>query len=96
MKQLDVLSGHDKVVASGILQMPHVDPHNEEQPLRTSTEVVADLKPGTYRLMFKDYFNMSYLESNATYAGSGGTGGPVNRASIAKVRIVKLGRPDLR
>ncbi|WP_349618484.1 MGH1-like glycoside hydrolase domain-containing protein [Azotobacter salinestris] len=96
VKQLDVLSGHDKVVASGILQMPHVDPRNEEQPLRTSTEVVADLKPGTYRLMFKDYFNMSYLESNGTYAGSGGTGGPVNRASIAKVRIVKLGRPDLR
>lgn len=96
VKQIDVLRGRNKVVATGIVQMPHVDPRNGEQPLRTSTEMAVDLEPGNYRLVFSDYFNMSYLKSNAIYSGSGGIGGPVNRASIAKVRIVKLGPSDVR
>ncbi|MBB3104211.1 MGH1-like glycoside hydrolase domain-containing protein [Azomonas macrocytogenes] len=91
VKQIDVLAGRNQAVARGIVQMPNVDPRNGEHPLRRSTEMVVQLKAGTYRFVFSDYFNMSYLKSNTLYSGSGGTGGPVNRASIAQVRIVQLG-----
>lgn len=49
-----------------------------------------DLPVGSVRIELSDYFNMSYLSSNATYHGSGGRGGPINRASIAALRLVGL------
>ena len=49
------------------------------------------LPAGEYQLEVRDFFNMSYLEANKTYTGSGGLQGPVNRASIAAFKITRLG-----
>ncbi|MCW7540366.1 hypothetical protein OOT46_21260 [Aquabacterium sp. A7-Y] len=71
--------------------MPNVEEHQGEHPLVSSTLVTAQLPAGRYRLELHDYFNMSYLASNASYAGNGGSAGPVNTASIAGLRLVFLG-----
>ncbi len=92
VKLLRVLDASGAEVAHGVVQMPNVEGRNGGNPVRTSTMVRVDLPAGTYRLELLDFFNMSYLTSNATYGGSGGKGGPVNTASIAAVRIVSLGQ----
>ena len=71
-----------KVVASGPVVMPHLASWNEWRP---SSELRAKLTAGrAYTLEISDFFNMSYLEHFALYTGGpGGSGGPLNRASIA-------------
>ncbi|MCF8205456.1 MAG: hypothetical protein K9J82_10285 [Methylotenera sp.] len=70
--------------------LPNVEPRDGGHPLRASTMLRFDLPVGSVRIELSDYFNMSYLSSNATYHGSGGRGGPINRASIAALRLVGL------
>lgn len=87
------LNGEDgKAVANGMVVMPNVEDRDGKHPLRNSTEVVVSLKKGTYQLSLHDFFNMSYLSSNQTYAGKGGKTGAVNTASIAEFKIVKIGK----
>jgi len=77
-------------VDRGVVQMPIVEQRDGSNPLRTSTEMVVELQPGSYRMELADYFNMSYLQSNATYTGEGGQSGALNKASIAGFRVVAL------
>jgi len=89
VKVLKMNSG-DKEIGSGVVVMPNVEDRNGKHPLRGSTEVVMSLKKGTYHLSLHDFFNMSYLSSNQTYAGKGGKTGAVNTASIAEFKIVRI------
>jgi hypothetical protein len=50
------------------------------------------LPAGRYRAELLDFFNMSYLQSNANYAGPGGASGPLNAADIEALQVVTL--PD--
>jgi hypothetical protein len=50
------------------------------------------LPAGRYRVEFLDFFNMSYLQSNASYGGPGGVSGPLNVAEIDALQVVTL--PD--
>ncbi|MCG7587163.1 amylo-alpha-1,6-glucosidase [Photobacterium sp. OFAV2-7] len=87
VKRLSVLDGSDQIIGTGIIQMGHV---GEDKGLRYSTPISVDLTPGSnYRIEIKDYFNMSYLESNSTYIYSGGIDGPVNAADIAHIRVTR-------
>lgn len=91
VKLLRVLDASGAEIGRGVVQMPNIESRGGSHPLRTSTMLRFALPAGRLQLELGEYFNMSYLGSNATYNGSGGRGGPVNRASIASFRIVPLG-----
>jgi hypothetical protein len=91
VKWLRVLDEQGREVAAGVVQMPHQD---ETAPPRTglSTLLRVQLLSGRYRLLLQDYFNMSALQSNASYSGAGGLGGPLNHAEVKAVKVIAL--PD--
>jgi len=106
LRVLDAL-GHE--AARGIVQMPHVgphvgphiephnqphnQPHNGQHPMRLSTQLRCTLAAGRYRVELLDFFNMSDLQSNASYSGAGGVGGALNAADIGALQVVTL--PDM-
>lgn len=91
VKRLSLLDAKGALVQQGVVQMPNVkDGSDGRYPLNTSTEFKVTLEKGRYQLLFGDYFNMSYLQTNSTYRPKGGAGGAVNKASIAGIKIVKL------
>ena len=53
-------------------------------------EADARLKAGSYRLELRDFYNMSYLQSNTTYSDAGGVQGPSNRFDIHGLRIMPM------
>jgi len=73
-----------RAVAQGVVQLPHTKPGGT---LPLSTPLTASLQPGAYRLRLSDFYNMSYLESNASFTGTGGTTGPSNRFDLYGVRV---------
>ena len=91
VKQVLLRNAQGELVHAGVVQMPNVEDRDGAYPLRDSTEVVVQLPAGEYQLEVRDFFNMSYLEANKTYTGSGGIQGPVNRASIAAFKLTRLG-----
>jgi hypothetical protein len=90
VKRLRVLDATGTPVAQGVVQMPNVEPRGAEHPMRSSTQLRVQLPAGNYRVELQDEFNMSYLQANASYSGSGGSGGPVNDANIAALRVIAL------
>lgn len=88
VKRVTVFDGEGRAVASGIVQMPHMTPVN---PLRRSTALSLSLAPGRYRVEVGDFFNMSYLSSNATYISPGGMSGPRNDADIRALDVIRIG-----
>ena len=90
VKTFTLLNDKNKILQTSVVQMPNVKDEGDKYPINTSTEVTATLDKGTYTFQLGDFFNMSYLQSNSTYLGSGGTAGPVNKASIAGIKIVRL------
>jgi hypothetical protein len=90
VKEISVRDRQGDLVRQGIIQMPNVADKGEVFPFLPSSEMVVKLKPGVYQIQFEDFFNMSYLETNATYDGNGGKLGPVNTASIAEFKITRL------
>ena len=90
VKRLRVLDATGAEQASGIVQMPHVQPEGSHHPLRGSTLLRLKLAAGRYRLDLQDYFNMSALASNARYSGAGGRAGVVNEAQIDSIRVIRL------
>ena len=81
---------NERVVGEGVVQMPSVELRGNENPFRESTPVFVDLKSGVYRIELSDYFNMSYLQANATYAGAGGKNSPRNTANIAGFGLERI------
>ena len=76
-----------RAVAQGVVQLPHTKPGGTA---RLSTPLTASLQPGLYRLRLSDFYNMSYLESNASFTGTGGTSGPLNRVDLFGVRVQRV------
>ncbi|WP_370675905.1 hypothetical protein [Pleomorphomonas sp. PLEO] len=88
VKRIKVLDAEGQLVASGIVQMPHMTPVN---PLRRSTALSIRLPAGRYRVEIDDFFNMSYLASNATYISPGGMSGARNEADIRALDLIRVG-----
>jgi len=88
VKRLSVVDANGRVVASGVVQMPHMTPVN---PLARSTSVPVRLEAGLYRVEVADFFNMSFLEANATYISPGGMTGPRNQADIRTLELIRVG-----
>ncbi|MNJ46450.1 hypothetical protein D3C77_415800 [compost metagenome] len=86
VKRVSVLS-NGKVVASGMVQMPHVMQDGDLKPLRDSTPVIVAVPAGQYDIQVSDFYNMSYLKANATYNDAGGQGGAVNLIDLASITV---------
>lgn len=90
VKWLAVLDAQGRTVAQGVVQLPHAKFDKRSTPTVLSTPLAARLQPGAYRLRMSDFYNMSYLESNATFSGAGGTQGPWNRVDIHGLRVQRV------
>ena len=89
VKWLAVKDAAGRVVAQGVVQLPHARVEKANTPLVYSTPLKTRLEAGTYRLELSDFYNMSYLDSNSTFSAAGGTEGPSNRFDIYGVRVIK-------
>lgn len=74
-------------VARRVIQMPHLPP--ESMPMY-STPADIELDAGTYSVELSDFFNMSYLASNAVYGAGGGRNGPLNHVDIYGLRVLAV------
>lgn len=88
VKRMRVFGEGGQLIGAGIVQMPHMTPVN---PLRRSTMLPVHLAAGLYRVEIDDFFNMSYLASNATYISPGGMTGPRNKADFRALDIIRIG-----
>jgi predicted alpha/beta superfamily hydrolase len=75
------------IVANGVLQLPHSP---ADQDAKYSTPLRANLQPGSYTLQLDDFYNMSYMNNNATYSDTGGIKGPSNKFDIHGLRVMPL------
>ena len=89
VKWLALKDASGKVVAQGVIQLPHAPLLKTNTPSVYSTPLAAQLKPGSYKLEMTDFFNMSYLESNRSFSGAGGAQ-PSNRFDIYGVRLLRV------
>jgi hypothetical protein len=90
VKRIELLNRQGQIVATGVVQMPHIQPEGAAHPYRQSTELRLFLAAGDYVLKAIDYFNMSYLQANAGYAHAGGQSGPLNDADVKALQITRL------
>ncbi len=90
VKWLSIEDAGGRTVAAGVVQLPHTKPARGAAPAPLSTPLSARLQPGAYRLRLSDFYNMSYLESNASFSGAGGTAGPSNRFDLLGVRVQRV------
>jgi len=89
VKWMTLKDGGGAVVAQGVVALPHSP---ADAGPSWSTPLKAALKAGSYRMELGDFYNMSYLQSNASYGDAGGVKGPSNRFDIHGVRIMPLPR----
>ncbi|TFW29389.1 esterase [Massilia arenosa] len=88
VKWLAVRDSTGRAVAQGVIQLPHARLEKAHTPLVYSTPLMAQLTPGrAYTLELSDFYNMSYMQSNATFSAAGGTQGPSNTFDIYGVRL---------
>jgi hypothetical protein len=90
VRMLRVLDAQGREAARGVVRMPHIEPVGGKDPLRLSTTLRVELPAGRYRVELQDFFNMSHLQTNASYGGRGGAGGPINTAEVQAVQVLKL------
>jgi hypothetical protein len=79
--------GAGQVVALRVVQMPHLPAASAPM---WSTPADITLGAGTYSVELSDYFNMSYLASNALYGAGGGKAGLLNRIDLFGLRVLEL------
>jgi len=89
VKWLALKDGSGKIVAQGVIQLPHAPLLKTATPSVYSTPLPARIKAGNYRLEMTDFYNMSYLESNRSFTGAGGAT-PSNRFDIYGVRLLRV------
>ncbi|MGX4643652.1 alpha-L-rhamnosidase-related protein [Massilia sp. SYSU DXS3249] len=87
VKWLAVLDAAGNTVAQGVVQLPHTQPGNAPA---LSTPLAARLPAGAYRVRMSDFYNMSYLEANASFSAAGGTSGPSNRFDLFGLRVQRV------
>ncbi len=90
VKWLAVKDGRGRVVAQGVVQLPHAPLARADTPTVYSTPLAATLKRGSYRIEMSDFYNMSYLDSNSSFSAAGGVTGPSNRFDIHGVRLLRV------
>jgi hypothetical protein len=90
VKWLAVKDAAGKIVAQGVVQLPHARIEKANTPAVYSTPLAARLEPGAYSLQMSDFYNMSYLQSNSSFSAAGGVEGPSNKFDIYGVRIVRV------
>ena len=90
VKWLSVTDLSGKVLAQGVVQLPHARVEKEHTPLVYSTPLMAKLNAGSYKLTLVDFYNMSYLQANSTFSAAGGASGPSNSADIYGVRLLQV------
>ncbi len=90
VKWLAVKDLRGRIVAQGVVQLPHAPIAKKDTPTALSTPLYARLKAGRYLLELSDFFNMSYLQSNSSFSAAGGVEGPSNRFDIYGVRLQRL------
>ena len=91
VKWMSLTDAQGHIVADGVVQLPHSPA--DAGPVY-STPLRANLKPGSYRLQLEDFYNMSYMKSNTSYADAGGVQGPSNKFDIHGVRVMPLPHSD--
>ncbi len=93
VKWLALKDGSGKVVAQGVIQLPHAPLLQKDTPSVYSTPLAARIEAGneagSYRLEMTDFYNMSYLDSNRSFTGAGGAE-PSNRFDIYGVRLLRV------
>ncbi|MGF6275787.1 hypothetical protein ABIB38_004192 [Massilia sp. UYP11] len=89
VKWLALKDGSGRVVAQGVIQLPHAPLLQKDTPSVYSTPLAARVEAGSYRLEMTDFYNMSYLESNRSFSGAGGAE-PSNRFDIYGVRLLRV------
>jgi hypothetical protein len=92
VKWLAVKDARGRIVAEGVVQLPHARLDKSNTPPVYSTPLPVRLSPGEYSLELSDFYNMSYLRSNSTFSAAGGAAGPSNRFDIYGVRLLRVGR----
>jgi hypothetical protein len=90
VKWLAVKDQAGRIVAQGVVQLPHARIEKSNTPTVYSTPLAARLKPGSYNLLMSDFYNMSYLQSNSSFSAAGGVEGPSNQFDIYGVRLVRV------
>jgi len=91
VKWLALKDASGRVVAQGVVQLPHARIDKANTPTVYSTPLAARLKANMpYRLELSDFYNMSYLDSNRSFSAAGGTDGPSNRFDIYGVRVLAI------
>ena len=90
VKWLMLRDRSERVVAQGVTQMPHARLEKSSTPLVYSTPLTAALKPGDYTLHMSEFYNMSYLQANASFSAAGGVARPSNSVDIVGVRIMRI------
>ncbi|BDT60807.1 hypothetical protein MasN3_43010 [Massilia varians] len=89
VKWLAVKDGRGRIVAQGVVQLPHAPLTKANTPSVYSTPLAARLGRGSYRIEMSDFYNMSYLDSNSSFSAAGGLTGPSNRFDIYGVRLLR-------
>jgi hypothetical protein len=90
VKWLAVKDQAGRIVAQGVVQLPHARIEKANTPTVYSTPLAAKLGPGSYNVLMSDFYNMSYLQSNSTFSAAGGVEGPSNQFDIYGVRVVRV------
>ncbi|MFS2023351.1 esterase [Massilia sp. CT11-137] len=90
VKWLALKDESGRIVAQGVVQLPHARIEKANTPTVYSTPLAARLKANVaYRIEMSDFYNMSYLDSNRSFSAAGGVDGPSNRFDIYGVRLLR-------
>ncbi|MCG2583719.1 esterase [Massilia sp. TS11] len=89
VKRLSVFDASGRRVAEAVVQLPHAALLQAHTPPVYSTPLEVQLAPGRYQLRLSEHFNMSYLQSNASFTNAGGVDGPANRFDLFGVRVLR-------
>ena len=90
VKWMALKDQHGRVVAAGVVQLPHARHEQAAAPLTFSTPLAARLAPGSITVELSDFYNMSYLQANSTFSAAGGASGISNRFDIHAVRVLRV------
>ena len=90
VKWLALKDESGRIVAQGVVQLPHARIEKANTPTVYSTPLAARLKANVaYRIEMSDFYNMSYLDSNRSFSAAGGVDGPSNRFDVYGVRLLR-------
>ncbi len=90
VKWMTLKAEDGRILAQGVVQMPHARLAQAATPLVYSTPLTATLGAGAIRVELSDFYNMSYLQANSTFSAAGGSSGVSNLFDIHAVRILHV------